>query len=786
MSIVRVRGSSWDTQDNLVVDTIPELYKAREEGIIFVAGNMRINDGHGGWFRWDGTIPRTNSDNYNIVDPTGTGAGRGCWVRMKYTTTPADQVESEIQKAMAGQDIFKLNSIRYSPNTGSISVYVNGTRLTPYSFTQIDSETIQINIPLRANDVVEFLHLDNPVGGGNLVVNAQQVEFDPTGTIFTLSDTVQEALQQASVAFQQIGGGTGVGGGSGLIIDASGLPYKAFAPDASNNVQDGMWWIQRLATQHIQKQLGAHSAGAISFDPINFDNPTVTDVQEALNDLAHRIGTGDAISISFDNSKTPLLPDNVQTAIAGLYYRLEGDKEDLQNHLIDDHAAHKATAIFFSSILPRFAGLNNIQEALIKLSNDLDDHEMVADNVRYDQTHYPLGETVQLALTHLKTDINDHVDMPGNAHQASAIGFQSTTSLASTNVQAALEDLEANLEAHRYSNTAAHDASAINFHPINNPYKASDVEGAILEVMELFPGRARYRGGIRIDQPISSFAPYNTLANNDYATVIVGGTIHNEWLPLVTGMPPGQSILEAGDKLIWDGSKFWYIEGSLPSDVVVKNPLPGISQTIIAPGPNNAALRLANVADMTVPTFEVFGDSRIHGIVEDGYGNLRQNAQEVSFNPASSELNSGTVQQALEEVMLREKYHIAGSRSDLRHQADAISFRPVLGIHGLDVQSAIRDVAQMLDQHKTRSAQHKAADITFDNTGLGIPANTVQGVLALSIKEQENHKTSNGAHTAKSISFDNTITGIAATNLQDAVDKLIGLTAGTVVDGGMF
>ena len=146
-SLTRVRGSAWDTSDNLVVDLISDLAGISREGIIFVSGGLTVNDGLGGWFRYEPLELRSNHDGHNIIDPTGTTAGRGCWVRQQYDTAPQGINVSEVQQASAGQTTFNLQHIRYAPGEGSIAVYVNGTRLTPWSFTEIDAKTVMEKFP---------------------------------------------------------------------------------------------------------------------------------------------------------------------------------------------------------------------------------------------------------------------------------------------------------------------------------------------------------------------------------------------------------------------------------------------------------------------------------------------------------------------------------------------------------------------------------------------------------------------------------------------------------------
>ena len=102
------------------------------------------------------------------------------------------------------------------------------------------------------------------------------------------------------------------------------------------------------------------------------------------------------------------------------------------------------------------------------------------------------------------------------------------------------------------------------------------------------------------------------------------------------------------------------------------------------------------------------------------------------------------------------------------------------------MQGAIRDVAAMLDDHKTKHAAHKASDLTFANTGLNIAATNVQGALEVVIKDLEKHTSGTNVHAATDIQFDNTKVKMSSTNVQDALIEVFNTVSGARIDGGSY
>lgn len=85
MPIKKVKGSVFNSEDNIIVTNIAALKAITEsnrEGFVFVKGHTNANDGGGGNFIYSASTPRANDNGGTIFDPTDTGIGNGCWVRI--------------------------------------------------------------------------------------------------------------------------------------------------------------------------------------------------------------------------------------------------------------------------------------------------------------------------------------------------------------------------------------------------------------------------------------------------------------------------------------------------------------------------------------------------------------------------------------------------------------------------------------------------------------------------------------------------------------------------------
>ena len=778
MPLTRVKGSSWDTLDNLVVSTIADLTLVEEEGIIFISGALRENDGNGGWFKFDPNELRSNADGDSIIDATGTSAGRGCWIRQRYRTEGPGMAFSEVQKATAGQTAFRLQHITYTPGEGSLAIYVNGTRLTPYSFTETSASTVSLGVPLRANDTVEFLHYENPTGG-NVNITALQVSFDNLASGIGSTD-VQGALLELEAALA-IGGGGG-GGGGGVPINALAIPYLAVAPDVSNNVQDGMHWIQKKTLDHIGDLHNAHIANSIGYSP-NVSGLFAITVQDALDELAASTGSSTAIGTSFDNTSFPLNGDNVQDVLEEVIGAQGAHLQELDNHLHDPVAAHNALAISLASANPLFAAVSEVHTALEVIAESLDMRDFAASRIKYNDFSNGLGSYVQDALTELDKRAEHHIDDPLNAHLASAIKFAGTNGIVAGNVGSALDELNEKRKEHKVSQTA-HNARHLVFSPlVPSAFVATDVEAAILEAASI--GGQVFNGHTDLTFPYSPpTIPYN---NNEYFVISDDGIPDASWHALFANILPQQ--VSRGDSMVFDGSKFWYTVKQVSADTpIVTAPAPGQGQSIQIADGLDIGLTILGAAGQTADVLELGGNLLVHGTVRDHLGDVRQKAEDVSYDPNQSSLVAITVQAALNDLDLYRNIHVLGHSAPTRHAANTINFLPVLGITSLDVQGAIRDVQHNLLEHVTVPGAHMARRISFDNSGTALTSTNVQDAILETVTASGGNHINNpvDAHAASAISFDNTLTGVTADTVQDVLDELILTQAFDVINGGIF
>ena len=779
MALTRVKGSSWDTSDNLVAGIISDLATVEPEGIIFVSGALRENDGNGGWFKYDPNELRSNADGMLIIDPSGTSAGRGCWIRQRYKTDGPGLNVSEVQTAAAGQQDFRLQQVVYAPGTGSLAIYVNGTRLTPFSFTETSPTTVEVAVPLRAGDVVEFLHFEQPTGGGHLNLTALQIAFDTLGTGIT-SINVQGALQELDAAIAAGGGGGGGGSHPGTALS---IPYLPVAPDISNNVQDGMHWIQNQALSHIRDLNAAHIANAIAYNPGLSGLHGIT-VQDALDELATNAGSGTAAGTSFDNSVFPASPDNLQGTTEDLYVKVGEGLLELNQHLTDPIDAHKARAITLESTSPIFVsnGVSDVGTAFDILADAMSIGDIDASRVIYDQSVTNLGANIQMALTTLFSQSQGHINDTVNAHHATAIKYTATPgSLLAGNVSGALDELFTIQKQHTLSHSA-HTAKDIRFNPATSSMLSTNVEAAILEAVA---SNKVFRGHLDITQ--AYFPPTVAFVANDYFLVTLDGTADATWQAQFANTIP--TPIKQGDALIFDGTKFWYtaVQQSLVN-ALVRNPAPGVSQVIqIADGADTGLIIAGGITNQVAPVLELGGNARVHGDVIDDLGSLRQISSEVLYNNAASGLTATDVKTAIDEVHTYQGLHISGNIPASRHKADAITFQPVAGITALDVQAAIRAVQHNLLNHESVAGSHTAQRITFDNSGTILVGQTVQEVVLELLASGGTHPTNPiDAHPASAISFNGSISGSSAVNAQQAIDEALLTVTFDTIDGGIF
>jgi hypothetical protein len=142
--------------------------------------------------------------------------------------------EQEIQTATAGQTVFTLTTMQYSPGTNSLSVFVDGVNQygpgAQYAYLETDSDTVTFVNGLHVGALVKFTTSQLNTSGA---VDAEQVSYTPP-FVNSVSTNVEAKLAQY-VSFKDFGA---VGNGitddkaavlaalqSGYIVDGGGFTY---------------------------------------------------------------------------------------------------------------------------------------------------------------------------------------------------------------------------------------------------------------------------------------------------------------------------------------------------------------------------------------------------------------------------------------------------------------------------------------------------------------------------------------------------------------------------------
>ena len=117
--------------------------------------------------------------------------------------------QEEIQTATAGQTVFTLSTVSYTPGTNSLSVFVDGVNQydgSSYAYVETDSTTITFTAGLHVGALVKFTTAISLAGGAT---NSSTVIYDPAGT-GAVATTVQTKLRETiSVKdFGAVGDGT--------------------------------------------------------------------------------------------------------------------------------------------------------------------------------------------------------------------------------------------------------------------------------------------------------------------------------------------------------------------------------------------------------------------------------------------------------------------------------------------------------------------------------------------------------------------------------------------------
>ena len=330
---------------------------------------------------------------------------------------------------------------------------------------------------------------------------------------------------------------------------------------ASTTVQAALTEIANDAagalTLHLTDTVDAHDASAISFSPIGSVNST--DVQAALVEVANEasaatgvvntaltahlndaVDAHDATAISFAPG-SGIVATTVQAAIIE-------DVADLAAHLADGLNAHFASAVGFTPA----AGIaaTTVQAAIVEDAGDLAAHiakaagAHAASAVSFAPTGSIGATTVQAAIAEaasetvaatsaVATNLANHLADPIDAHDASAISFVATGTIAATNVQAAIAEAVGEalgsstaIADHINDSTDAHDASAVSFVPTGS-IAATTVQAAIVECAnEAMGGMAALTTHIESiadahDATAVSFTPAGSIAATHVQAAVV-------------------------------------------------------------------------------------------------------------------------------------------------------------------------------------------------------------------------------------------------------------------------
>jgi len=116
-------------------------------------------------------------------------------------------VQEEVITATAGQTVFNLSTINYTPGTNSLSVYIDGVnQYVGDSYLETDSNTVTFNSGLHVGAEVKFTTTQQQGAGA---VDASQVTYDPPFTGSVATNVEAKLSQTVSVAdFGALGDGS--------------------------------------------------------------------------------------------------------------------------------------------------------------------------------------------------------------------------------------------------------------------------------------------------------------------------------------------------------------------------------------------------------------------------------------------------------------------------------------------------------------------------------------------------------------------------------------------------
>jgi hypothetical protein len=115
-------------------------------------------------------------------------------------------IQEEVQTATAGQTVFDLSTINYTPGTNSLSVYIDGVnQYVGDSYLETDSDTVTFTSGVHVGGEVKFTTAIQTTTGA---VDASIVTYDPPFTGGVLTNVEDKLAQYVSVKdFGAVGDG---------------------------------------------------------------------------------------------------------------------------------------------------------------------------------------------------------------------------------------------------------------------------------------------------------------------------------------------------------------------------------------------------------------------------------------------------------------------------------------------------------------------------------------------------------------------------------------------------
>ena len=199
-----------------------------------------------------GEIWLTTGQGYKFVLDSSTDVLVGTWDNIYGYTTGSADANTEVQTATAGQTLFVLTTMAYTPGSNTLGVYIDGVnQVVNNSYVETNATSVTFVSGLHEGAIVKFINLNIAS------TDASVVTYEPgfTGSIAT---TVAAKLQE-TVSVKDFGavsdGDTGTGTGTdNTAIFQTAIDYLVSLGGGTLYVPAGVYY---LAT-HISMPLSIH------------------------------------------------------------------------------------------------------------------------------------------------------------------------------------------------------------------------------------------------------------------------------------------------------------------------------------------------------------------------------------------------------------------------------------------------------------------------------------------------------------------------------------------------